>query len=76
MSFSQTTVKEAWEKATGHCERCHKQLVWNNRGDEGQRGAWEAHHRLSASHGGSDTLSNCEILCVDCHKKTRSYGRH
>ena len=76
MAFPQSVVKQAWDKVNGHCNRCGKQLVWNNRGDDGQRGAWEAHHKLSQSHGGSDTLSNCEILCLNCHTNTKSYGKH
>jgi len=78
MAFSDETVKQAWQRAGGKCEcrrtthdhsyvRCNKELVWENRGRETGRGAWEAHH-ISAS--GGDTLSNCEILCWDCHKKT------
>ncbi len=81
MAFSNEVVKQAWQRAGGKCEcrrndhnhdyvRCSKQLVWENRGREG-RGAWEAHHINS---NGGDVLSNCEILCWDCHKKTRSFG--
>lgn len=49
-------------------------LSYDNRGKDGAWGAWEAHHKVSVVAGGSDTLSNCEILCMDCHKKTGSYG--
>ena len=77
MAFTDETVRRAWNRAGGRCEcrrkthdhsyvRCNKNLVWGNRGRDG-RGAWEAHHRVS---GGSDGLSNCEILCWDCHSKT------
>ncbi len=77
MAFSDDTIRRAWNKAGGRCQcrrkthnhryiRCNKQLVFNNRGRTG-RGAWEAHHK-SAS--GGDGLSNCEILCWDCHSKT------
>lgn len=76
MAFPDSVVQQAWQRAGGRCEctrithghgaRCNKQLVWANRGREG-RGAWEAHHRRK---GGPDTLSNCEILCWDCHKRT------
>jgi len=52
--------------------RCNKQLVWENRGKTGQRGCWEAHHITA---GGPDIVSNCEILCCDCHAGTGSYGR-
>lgn len=42
--------------------------------DEG--GAWEAHHKVAVASGGQDVLSNCKVLCLDCHKKTYTYGRH
>lgn len=77
MAFPDSVVEDAWRRAGGRCEcrrrshshpyvRCNKELVWNNRGREG-RGRWEAHHRSST---GGDTLSNCEILCWDCHTAT------
>ncbi len=77
MAFSDSVVEAAWRRAGGRCEcrrrshnhsyvRCNKQLVWDNRGREG-RGKWEAHHRSST---GGDTLSNCEILCWNCHTTT------
>lgn len=81
MVFPDSVVKQAFDRAGGRCEcnrtghdhtgRCNKQLVWENRGREG-RGAWEAHHRVAD---GPDTLSNCEILCWDCHMKTRTFGK-
>ena len=78
MAFSPDVVERAWERADGRCEckrtnhghflKCSKQLVWENRGrSAGERGSWEAHHISST---GGDTLSNCEILCWDCHSKT------
>ncbi len=86
MAFSEETVAQAWKRAGGRCEcrrrgcghgvRCNKDLVWKNRGRDRERGAWEAHHILSVRAGGSDALSNCEIICVACHKNTRSYGNH
>lgn len=81
MPFPSSVVQAAWLRAAGHCEcprvthdhgrtKCNKQLVWNNRGREG-RGAWEANHRVRVESGGSDTLSNCEILCWNpCHRST------
>ena len=87
MSFSDDVVSRAWERANGCCEctrigcghsgRCGKRLVWGNRGKHGERGAWQAHHITAQSKPSStDSLSNCEILCLDCHKNTQSYGRH
>ncbi len=80
MPFAEDTVRQAWNRAGGRCEctrtthghgsRCNKQLVWNNRGRNGGVGAWEAHHKVRVESGGSDALSNCEILCWDCHSRT------
>lgn len=87
MPFSEEIVKKAWERAKGKCECtrithnnhsdrcCNKTLCFDNRGKDGERGAWEAHHKTAAVSDGKDTLSNCEILCMDCHKQTESYGR-
>jgi len=80
MAFSEETVRKAWTRAEGKCEcrrerhkhsytRCNKQLVWENRGRDGP-GKWEAHHRTAVASGGDDSLSNCEILCWDCHSQT------
>ena len=78
MAFSEAVVERAWRRADGKCEcarpseghphgRCNRQLVWDNRGKEGQEGAWEAN--LIRSSGG-DVPSNCEILCWACYKST------
>lgn len=86
MAFSDSVIRAAWQRAEGRCEcgrtscghgpwRCGKKLSWNARGMDSAIGGWEAHHKVAVSSGGSDTLSNCEILCIPCHKKTRSYGR-
>lgn len=76
MAFSDEVVEQAWQRSGGKCEctrvthghqgKCNKTLIKSNRGREGI-GAWEAHH---ISVVGGDTLSNCQILCWDCHKQT------
>lgn len=80
MAFPESVVRDAWNRSGGKCEckrknhghigRCSKTLRWASRGTEGAYG-WEAHHIVA---GGPDTLSNCEILCQPCHKKTQTYG--
>lgn len=86
MAFSSTVIAAAWQRSGGRCEccrstcghgyyRCNKLLSWNARGNDYAPGGWEAHHKTAATKGGSDTLSNCEILCISCHKNTRTYGR-
>ncbi len=81
MAFPDNVIFAAWARAGAKCEctrkshghffgRCYKTLVWDNRGRDGY-GAWEAHHINS---NGGDQLSNCEILCWECHKNTGSFG--
>ena len=85
MAFSDVTVRAAWQRAGGRCEcgrsncghgpwRCGKILNWNARGMDYAPGGWEAHHKVPVCQGGSDSLSNGQILCIPCHKKTPSYG--
>ena len=71
MSFNEIDVNNAFIKAGRKCERCGKQLVWENRGREG-RGCWEAHHKNRSM---GDIPSNIEILCFECHTNTGSFGR-
>ena len=86
MAFSDSVIAAAWQRAGGMCEcgrnscghgpwRCNKTLNWNARGNDYAAGGWEAHHKTAVASGGTDTLSNCEILCIACHKNTRTYGR-
>lgn len=80
--FPDDVVSQAFLRSGGRCEcmrvthghvgRCPQILHWGLRGWE-VPGGWEAHHRDS---NGPGTLSNCEILCQDCHKQTRTFGRH
>ena len=80
MAFSENVVEQAWKRAGVKCEcrkwthnhgvmRCNKELVFVNRGRErqGRQGTWEP-HRINRM--GGDTLSNCEILCWDCYKRS------
>ena len=84
MAFSDSVVQQAWQRSGGCCEcvrsthghagRCDVRLIWGARGNDKVLGGWEAHHKTSVEAGGSDALSNCEILCIPCHEKTRTYG--
>ena len=77
MAFSQATKETIFQNAHGHCQGkgCHKQIVLNNHND-GERGAWQAHHKTSVQSGGSDTASNGKALCNACHRDTPTYGKH
>lgn len=66
MPFPADIVARAWVCCGGTCEKCGKTLSWGNRGREGW-GKWEAHSR---SHQHLDSVTDCRILCWDCHKAT------
>ena len=77
MAFSEETKEAALKRAGGQCEcrrssctvhntvRCQTKLT---------EGRWHAHHKTAVSSGGDDSLSNCEALCIPCHKQTETYG--
>ena len=50
-------------RAAGFCEGCHAPL---------QRGRYQFDHAVPDGLGGKPTLSNCVVLCSECHgEKTR-----
>jgi 5-methylcytosine-specific restriction enzyme A len=77
MAFSEATKQAAFTRAGGQCEcrrlscnvhatmRCTTKLT---------AGRWHAHHVTAVASGGSDSLSNCQALCIPCHEKTQTYG--
>ena len=70
MSFSESVIEEAWQRQSGKCAHCCKELIqWNH--DVGVTGAWHAHHRKPTHLLGTDTITNCVILCINepenCH---------
>ena len=72
MAFPLDVIESAWDRQGGNCASCCKTLAVNNR-DYGTYGAWHTHHRKPLSEGGTDTLWNCVILCINepenCHFK-------
>lgn len=76
MAFSEATKDQAFLRACGKCERCGK-VCNRTRTNYGYLyPGFEFHHKTSIETGGSDSISNCEFLCEECHIKTKSYGRH
>jgi len=73
MAFSQLVKDQALARAGGRCE-CTR-LRHGHIGRCLKRGPFHFHHKTALAVGGYDGLSNCEVLCVSCHKLTQSYGR-
>ncbi len=77
MAFPDLIKNQAYIRSGGRCEctrllhvhfggRCNAPLTSYNT---------EFHHKTAQAVGGNDGLSNCEALCITCHRQTGSYGR-
>lgn len=55
-----------FSRENGLCEHCYK-FVGLYTG--------HMHHRIHRSHGGSDSLENCQWLCPDCHDRAHGKGK-
>ena len=58
-------VEWVYARTDGRCFYCDEELVLDNRGKVGRRGAWELDHFIPFSRGGSDKLYNLVPACVD-----------
>jgi hypothetical protein len=78
MAFQDSVIDQAWTRSGGRCEctctehghseRCNHELQRERRGAEPSYW-WEAHKKVAD---GDETLNNCEILCQDCFKQTKT----
>ena len=58
--FSKKTKLAAFARAKGHCEECGRKLI---------TGDIEYDHVIPCTFGGTNSLSNCRVLCRSlCHK--------
>lgn len=84
-TFPEEELKKALKKADGRCECTRTNEDCVSRHDyrrcsasgftmKNHKTRWHAHHRTAQAKGGKDIASNCEILCIPCHKATRTYG--
>ena len=78
MAFSDKTKDDAHKRSGGRCECTRTGTGHEHTGrcpTKVTRTGAQYHHRTAQGSGGDDSLSNCEVLCVPCHKATGSYGR-
>lgn len=66
-----------FEKGSGECHYCEKELSLDNR-DRLGRGAWEVEHSIARASGGTDHLNNLVPACWACNvdKGTRTARTH
>jgi 5-methylcytosine-specific restriction endonuclease McrA len=57
-----------FNKTGGYCVRCKKQIVLDNYGKMGERGAWEVDHHYPKARGGSDYFHNLWPTCISCNR--------
>jgi 5-methylcytosine-specific restriction endonuclease McrA len=82
MAFPEDVKTQAFARSGGRCEcvrlghghysRCVANI---SRGSVWAPATVEFHHLSASALGGHDGLSNCQALCIPCHKSTDSYGR-
>lgn len=78
MAFSEDVKVKAFKRSGGRCEcrrKSHRHLLGRCMSPLLSRASAEFHHITAQAQGGSDGLSNCEVLCKSCHRQTASYGR-
>ncbi len=56
--FSPKTKAAAFDRSAGRCERCTAKLYV---------GKFQFDHVIPDALGGEPVLSNCEVLCTNCH---------
>ncbi len=59
LEFTAPTKRKAYERARGECQCCGTKLP---------DGSAHYHHILEARLGGDNSLANCLVLCIPCHK--------
>lgn len=67
MRVSLEQLDAIFQRTTGYCHLCHKQLCRGNYGKHGRRGAWQIEHSVPQSKGGSDHLNNLFAACIPCN---------
>ncbi len=70
--FSKKTKRDAWDRADGHCE-----MVWDGErcGAEVYAGNVEYDHIIEDARGGDNSLENCCVSCIPCHKAKTKKNR-
>jgi RNA-directed DNA polymerase len=62
----QTWLLRLWEMQNGTCPNCGEPIT--------KETGWHVHHILPKVHGGTDKLSNLQLLHPNCHRQVHSRG--
>jgi 5-methylcytosine-specific restriction endonuclease McrA len=68
MAFSEATKEQALASAGNRCQCTRVSHIHSGRCNVTlTKSTAEGHHMTAVASGGSDALSNCEVLCHTCH---------
>jgi hypothetical protein len=63
------SLREIYDKTTGHCHFCGDTIKFENRGwAEKPDGHWEVDHVVQRDKGGAKTSENCLPACTRCNR--------
>lgn len=69
MTFDKEQLDRIFDRTSGRCHICAKQLCRNNYGKSGARGAWEIEHSVAKCNGGTDHANNLFAAHISCNRK-------
>lgn len=68
MGYNDDRLNAIFDKTSGRCHLCRKNLIFANYGIVGVRGAWEVEHSMPRAKGGSSHLNNLYPACISCNR--------
>jgi len=68
MPYAKEQLKSIFDRTSGYCHICRKQLAFTNYGKKGNRGAWEVEHSKPKAKGGTNHLNNLYAACIPCNR--------
>lgn len=68
MAYSIDQLRFIYDRSSGRCHVCRKQLAFVNYGAFGRRAAWEVDHSRARCNGGTNRLSNLLPACISCNR--------
>ena len=68
MSWTFEDRRWIYDKTSGYCHICHKQLSFGNYAQIGKRGAWEVEHSVPQARGGTHHGNNLFAACISCNR--------
>ena len=68
MAFTNSQLKQIYDRSSGYCHLCHKKLAFKNYGIFGARSAWEVEHSNPQAMGGTHRLNNLYPACISCNR--------